>query len=58
MRLKIELNDSQIILSTIEDIKRQGRAKALKEMAANCDDQMVIPDFFADENITDWNFTK
>ncbi|WP_295668269.1 hypothetical protein [uncultured Mucilaginibacter sp.] len=56
--VKIELNDSQIILSTIEDIKRKGWGKAFKEMAANGDDQLVVPDLFADENITDWTFTK
>jgi hypothetical protein len=45
------INNSE---SPAETHKRLGWAKAFQEMADNGDDQLVIPDFFEDEDLEDW----
>jgi antitoxin MazE len=47
----IEINGNQIIISAPGNVKRKGWEQAFKEMAANGDDKLVIPDFFEDEEI-------
>jgi antitoxin MazE len=54
--VSIEVKDNHIIISAPEDIKRKGWEQAFKEMATNGDDQLVIPDLFSDEEITDWKW--
>jgi len=54
--VSIEVKDNHIIISAPEDVKRKGWEQAFKEMAANGDDQLVIPDLFNDEEITDWKW--
>ena len=54
--VSIEVKDNHIIISAPDDIKRKGWEEAFKEMAANGDDQLVIPDLFDDEEIPDWKW--
>jgi antitoxin MazE len=54
--VSIEVKDNRIIISTPGNFKRKGWEKAFKEMAANGDDQLIIPDIFKDEEITGWTF--
>jgi antitoxin MazE len=52
----IEVKENHIIISAPDTIKRKGWEQAFKEMAENGDDQLVIPDLFEDEKITDWKW--
>ena len=52
----IEIKDKHIIISAPEEVKRKGWEQAFKEMAENGDDQLVMPDLFADESNTDWTW--
>ena len=52
----IEVKDKHIIISAPEEVKRKGWEQAFKEMAENGDDQLVMPDLFADESNTDWTW--
>ncbi|HEY2581348.1 MAG TPA: AbrB/MazE/SpoVT family DNA-binding domain-containing protein [Mucilaginibacter sp.] len=52
----IEVKDNHIIISAPDDVKRKNWEQAFKEMAANGDDQLIIPDVFNDEEITDWKW--
>jgi antitoxin MazE len=54
--VSIEVKDNHIIISAPDDIKRKGWEEAFREMAANGDDQLVIPDLFDDEEIPDWKW--
>ena len=54
--VSIEVKDNHIIISAPEDVKRKGWEQAFKAMAENGDDQLVIPDLFDDEEITDWKW--
>jgi len=54
--VSIEVKDNHIIISAPDDVKRKGWDQAFKKMAANGDDQLVIPDVFNDEDITDWKW--
>jgi len=54
--VSIEVKDNHIIISAPDEIKRKGWDEAFKEMAANGDDQLVIPDLFNDEEIKDWKW--
>ena len=54
--VSIEVKDNHIIISAPDEIKRKGWDAAFKEMAANGDDKLVIPDVFKDEDITDWTW--
>ena len=54
--VSIEVKDKHIIISAPQEEKRKGWADAFKEMAANGDDQLVIPDVFADEGNADWTW--
>lgn len=48
--VNIEVRNMQIIISVHQNEKRKGWADAFKEMAANCDDELVIPDVFDDDD--------
>lgn len=39
--------------ATLDEAKRQGWEESFKEMHANGDDKLIIPDLFDDEEITD-----
>ena len=52
----IELKDNRIVISATGDSKRKRREQAFKEMANNGDDQLIIPDLFKNEEITDWTW--
>ena len=52
--VNIEVKDNHIIISPVKDIKRNGWAEAFKEMAINGDDQLLLPDVFENEDLTDW----
>jgi antitoxin MazE len=54
--VNIEVKDMQIILTAPQNAKRKGWAEAFKEMAAKGDDQLVMPDVFNDEDVTDWTW--
>ena len=54
--VNIEVKDSHIVISPVEDIKRKGWAEAFKQMADNGDDEQVLPDVFDDEDLTDWKW--
>jgi antitoxin MazE len=54
--VSIEVKDNHIIISAPDDVKRKDWEQAFKEMAANGDDQLIIPDLFNDEEITDWKW--
>ena len=54
--VSIEIKDQQIIISAPQEGKRKGWEQAFKQMAENGDDQLVIPDVFADEDNTDWQW--
>ena len=54
--VSIEVKDNHIIISAPDDVKRKDWERAFKEMAANGDDQLIIPDLFNDEEITDWKW--
>jgi antitoxin MazE len=54
--VNIEVRDHHIIISPVENKKRIGWADAFKEMAENGDDQLLLPDMFDDEDITDWKW--
>ena len=47
--------DEFTIPATPEEQKRQGWEESFKEMHANGDDKLIIPDFFDDEQFTDWS---
>jgi len=47
--MNIEVKDNHVILCAPQNAKREGWAEAFKEMAANGDDQLVMPDVFNDE---------
>ncbi len=51
----IEVRNSTIIISPAKD-KREGWAKAFREMAEAGDDQLLIPDIFNDEDLNDWTW--
>lgn len=50
--VSIELIGNRIFVSAPDSIKRKGWERAFKEMAANGDDRLVIPDIFEDEGST------
>jgi hypothetical protein len=50
----MELKDNHIVISPPGNAGRKNWEQAFKEMAANGDDQLVIPDSFNDEEIPDW----
>ena len=52
----IEVKNSRIIITPASVPKRKGWDEAFKMMAANGDDELVIPDVFNDENIDDWTW--
>jgi antitoxin MazE len=52
----VEVKDKHIVISAPEENKRKGWEQAFKEMAANGDDQLAIPDVFDDEDIADWKW--
>ncbi|MDP9048600.1 MAG: AbrB/MazE/SpoVT family DNA-binding domain-containing protein [Bacteroidota bacterium] len=52
----IEVKENHIIISAPETVKRKGWEQSFKEMAKNGDDQLLIPDVFDDENVTDWKW--
>ncbi len=54
--VSIEVKDKHIIISAPKEVKRKGWEQAFKEMAANGDDKLVIPDVFNDEDIADWKW--
>jgi antitoxin MazE len=54
--VSIEVKDNHIIISAPDGVKRKGWEQAFKEMADNGDDELVIPDLFDDEEITDWKW--
>lgn len=54
--VSIEVKDNYIVISAPGDVKRKGWERAFKEMAANGDDKLIIPDLFNDEKITDWKW--
>jgi antitoxin MazE len=54
--VNIEVKDNHIIISPVKDIKRNGWAEAFKEMAINGDDQLLLPDVFENEDLTDWTW--
>jgi antitoxin MazE len=54
--VSIEVKDKHIIISAPEEVKRKGWEQAFKTMAENGDDQLVMPDVFGDEDITDWTW--
>ncbi len=41
-------------MNTCDNNKRQGWEQAFKEMAANGDDELVMPDMFGDEDSIEW----
>ena len=61
MRVKVKIQDTvdlildkeQIIIKPLSKL-RKGWDKAFKEMNANGDDQLLIPDIFEDENPEEW----
>jgi len=55
-KVNIEVKDNHIIISAPDNEKRKGWDEAFKEMARNGDDQLVIPDVFGDEEMTDWTW--
>jgi antitoxin MazE len=54
--VSIEVKDGQIIISAPQNAKRKGWGEAFKEMAANGDDQLTMPDIFNDEDTADWTW--
>jgi antitoxin MazE len=54
--VSIEVKGKQIIITAPEDTKRKGWEQSFKQMAENGDDQLVIPDVFADEDHPDWQW--
>lgn len=54
--VSIEVKDNHIIISALVETKHKGWDQAFKEMAANGDDKLAIPDLFNDEEITDWKW--
>lgn len=54
--VNIEIQDNSIVISSANDKKREGWADAFRAMAANGDDQLVVPDVFSDENTDDWKW--
>ena len=54
--VSIEVKNNHIIISAPDNVKRNGWEQAFKEMAANGDDKLIIPDLFNDEEITDWKW--
>jgi antitoxin MazE len=56
--VSIEVKNFQIVISKHEHNKRKGWEQAFKEMAANGDDKLLIPDLFKDEEVPDWTFRK
>jgi antitoxin MazE len=49
--VNVEVKNNLIIISAANDFKRKGWGEAFKEMAANGDDGLLIPDFFEDEEL-------
>jgi antitoxin MazE len=54
--VSIEVKDNHIIISAPDEVKRKGWDAAFKEMSANGDDKLVIPDIFKGEDISDWTW--
>jgi len=54
--VSIEVKDKHIIISAPEEAKRKGWEQAFKKMAENGDDQLMMPDVFNDEDVTDWTW--
>jgi len=52
----IEVIDKHIVISAPNDAKRKNWEHAFKTMAENGDDQLLIPDVFNDEDISDWKW--
>lgn len=52
----IEVKNNSIVITPASENKRKGWAEAFREMAKNNDDQLVIPDMFQDEDLTDWTW--
>lgn len=53
--ITIEVNENNILLKKVEDAPRKGWAEASKKMAANHEDNLLIPDVFDDETFEEWN---
>ena len=54
--VNVEIKNKHIVISAPEENKRKGWEESFKEMAANGDDKLVIPDVFNDENTSDWTW--
>ncbi len=54
--VNIEVKDNTIVISSVNDNKRKGWAKAFQEMAKNGHDHLDAPDVFEDENFGDWTW--
>ena len=54
--VSIEVKDNHIIISAPDNAKRKGWDEAFKQMAANGDDKLAIPDVFEDEDHADWTW--
>jgi antitoxin MazE len=53
--INIKVKDDRTISAPVE-VKRKGWDAAFKEMAANGDDKLVIPNVFKDENSAEWTW--
>lgn len=61
--LKLSLKSSVEILAengsiVIKPAPRQGWEEAAREMHANDDDELLIPDVFDDENLDEWTWEE
>lgn len=54
--VNVEVRDKTNIISSVEEQKRKGWPKAFQEMAKNGDDELIIPDFFEDEDLAEWSY--
>jgi antitoxin MazE len=52
-QVELELEKDQIIIKPKKE-PRKGWEKAFKAMHENKDDEILMPDFFEDENLDEW----
>lgn len=55
-KLKITVQEDQVILSKVDEPRKGWKEMIQKEIELNGQPEKLIPDFFDDENLSDWTW--